>query len=90
MNTTHPNRTPAMTINDAISRSENHNEIASIRVASQDEARSMIDDAKRIAEAAGLEFDYTDTNDGYDSWAYDSADNSDAMAWRVILVIAGK
>ena len=79
-----------MTIHDAISRSKRHNEIATIRAANNDDARSLIDEAKRIAESAGLEFDSTDSNEGHDLWAYDPADNSDDMAWRISLVIAGK
>lgn len=74
-----------MNINEAISRSESHNEIARINVADKTEAKSIIAAAKEIAAAAGLDYDYTDDNDGYDMWA--CKPGSDDMTWRVKLVL---
>lgn len=70
-----------MNITDAITRSESHTEIVHLDAATKDEAEAMIAEAKTIAEAAELEFDSTDTNDGYDLWA--CAEGSEKMEWRL-------
>jgi hypothetical protein len=65
----------------AISRSESHNEITRINADNKVQAQVLISEARSIAEAAGLEFDWSDTNLGFDLWA--CKPGSEDMTWRV-------
>jgi len=73
-----------MTINEAISRSESHNEIVYIKGIGEAEAHLLIADAKQIAAADGLDYDYTQDNAGWDMWA--CKPGSEDMTWRIKLV----
>jgi hypothetical protein len=71
-------------IDAAISRSESHNEITHIRV-TKDDAKPLIAQAERIATEAGLGFDSSDANNGWDMWAYKQDAPDGEMVWRVKL-----
>ena len=76
-------------INEAIARSVSHDEIATVIVADKAAAKAAIAESKAAARASDLEFDYTDTNNGWDLWANEEDAKDGDMKWRLAVVIEG-
>lgn len=74
-------------INEAIARSSSHDEIATVVVADKAAAKAAIAEAKAAAQAADLEFDYTDSNEGWDLWANKEDAKDGDMEWRLTVAI---
>ncbi len=73
-----------MTTKEAVERSISHDEIVHIQAADKAEAKALIAELEAIAAEADLDFDWTDSNEGYETWAMeDGSVNGGPMAWRV-------
>ena len=77
-----------MTVTEAITHSIRYDTIARVSVADKDAANASIAEAKQIAEASDLDFNYTDSNEeGYDAWASKEDSKDGDMEWRITVAI---
>lgn len=76
-----------MSTKEAVERSISHDRIVTISARSKDEAKKFISDLGRIAADRDLEFDWTDSNEGYETWAYALGAADGDMAWRVHIAL---
>ena len=77
-----------MTVTEAITHSIRYDTIARVSVADKDAAKASIAEAKQIAEASDLDFNYTDSNEeGYDAWASKEDSKDGDMEWRITVAI---
>ena len=80
-----------MTAKEAVEQSISHDTITGIEASDKAEAKALIAELEAIAAEADLDFDWTDSNEGYETWAMeDGSVNGGPMAWRVHIAVVAQ